>query len=128
VQLRNAFGEDDKDWWEKKGNKTKKKMISQVRGDEVYRLDHEAVWFLRVRAQVPRSPQDHPYAFPPLSFSSLVHLGMMWRTMSDNPQIMPLNWLSNTIACPSGATGCVNGALRFLRSPLSNLFFSFFSK
>ena len=92
VQLRNAFGEDDKEWYVVMGYTD---LTKKVYGSFVCELKfHDLRKIIR----------------------------MMWRTMSDNPQIMPLNWLSATISCPVGAVGCVNGKFLPLSASAKDLY------
>jgi len=91
VQLRNAFGEDDKEWYVVMGYKD---LTLKQYGSFVCELKfHDLRKIIR----------------------------MMWRTMSDNPQIMPLNWLSATVKCPAGVT-CPGGKFPPLSASASTLY------
>jgi hypothetical protein len=93
VQLRNAFGEDDKEWYIVMAYKD---LTQKLYGSFICELKfHDLRKIIR----------------------------MMWRTMSDNPQIMPLNWLSATIPCPAGATpACSGGKFPALSASASTLY------
>jgi hypothetical protein len=92
VQLYNAFGKNDKDWF------------------EVMNYNDLTV-------------KNYGSFTCELKFHDLRKIiRMMWRTMSDNPQIMPLSFFTQTIQCPAGVDCGSRGTFPALGASASDLY------